>query len=467
MIFSERKLYHVGFIILYISFLLLLEALQIDIDYLLGFVGIFSVVSIIYHNPNFFIRYIMLFFMALGNLIGVFICEHSKIWLTELNIQSGWSGSFPLLLLGWSIFILIVWNLDKKYLLKRQEKMENFVKFKIGHWNSSLQKIIICFLFIVSLILFLQVMLHPAFLEHMDRFRYRSIYIYGASERLSGWLSMGIPILLLGSVNRKYNSVRACSIITLLTYSGYLLFTGEKFGGFFLIIVDYCIIYSIYGQNVDVMKLRAKFFKICCACLVLMLVLVSHMVIVYDTNGGNIILNYLPQRIAQQGQLWWRTYQLDKNNGMRINELHDETETFFQLSDQSEKKYNHAIYKIMRFTTPNEIVKKKINGGSRYSTSTYASMYYYFKNVGVIAYSIIGGVLFWFLMHRFMIALNRMQIPEIFIFTKFLGIAYGVMAMSEFNLLFQFKIVMYIIFILGLAVLRECINRRNNNEVRE
>ena len=117
------------------------------------------------------------------------------------------------------------------------------------------------------------------------------------------------------------------------------------------------LVFSIKGQNIDVKKIRKIFFKLTATSIILLIILVAHITLTY---GSAEVSNYLPQRIAQQGQLWWATYKQDKNNYAHIDELDDEFQTYFQFSDINEKKYNHAIYKIMRFVTPDEIFQQKI-----------------------------------------------------------------------------------------------------------
>lgn len=176
-------------------------------------------------------------------------------------------------------------------------------------------------------------------------------------------------------------------------------------------------------------------------------------------NSGNFDFdnnsNYLTQRIAQQGQLWWRTYSLDQFNGTRIDELQDETATYFQTNDIAEKQYNHAIYKIMRFTTPSDLFEAKITSGSRYSTSTFASMFYYFKTPGVIVYGILGASFLWGIMRIFIYAIRGEYLIELCISSKLLLNAYNALSQSEFNLIFTYKNLVYFSLIIALYIIRK------------
>lgn len=450
-------------LILLVAWLLLAtNLLELEIDYFLTILCLLAIVALYYRYPNFLIRYIMLFFMALGNLAGVLICEHSHIWLPELSVYADYAGSFSLLLCGWFLLISTVWMFDTRFRPGILDKSFQICKFNIGRQPIKICQLLAILCFFMALFSFVDVVFHPAFLEHMDRFAYRQLYISRFLEIMINSIYALLPLLLV-MIMKSTNWFWAClNSLTILFLSLYLFCTGEKFGGFWYIVVDICIVSSIYNQFLSIRSLQMRIKKIGIIFLALLSILAIHLSLTYSLDGERFVMAYLPQRIAQQGQLWWRTYALDKNNGMRIGELGDETRVYFQTDKQRELEYNHAIYKIMRFTTPANIFQRKIMSGSRYSTSTFASMFYYFKRVGVFLWGIIGGILFWGLMYLCMKAVANLFVVESVLVSKLLVMSYAVLAMSEFNILFQFKPLFYLLIIIGMFVLRRYLHFRRN-----
>lgn len=139
---------------------------------------------------------------------------------------------------------------------------------------------------------------------------------------------------------------------------------------------------------------------------------------------------------------------------MRFYELDSEINTFFETNDLNEKSYNHAIYKIMRFTTPLDMFWSKIDSGSRYSTSTFASFYYYFKEIGVIAYSIIGAIIFWIFHRMFIYSIKNSYLAETLISAKLLTVCYLSFSQSEFNFLFSIRTFIYVVIFLLICAVR-------------
>lgn len=454
-------------IILMTSMLIIIDLLKIDADFFLAILGILIILAFYYKYPNFLIRYIMLFFMAIGNLVGVLICEHSSIWLSELSIYAGYVGSFPLLFCGWFLLIATVWMLDIRFKLVMLNQSYEICKFKVGSQSLRLCQFLAVLCFIIVLFSLADVAWRPAFLEHIDRFVYKERYISRTLEIMINSIYAILP-LLFSMIVKKIGRVWFClNYLTAILFSLCLFCIGEKFGGFWCLAVYVCVISSIYTKSLSVEALHIRIKRIGMVFFMpLTIVLALHLSLTYSVGGERLVTSYLPsflsQRIAQQGQLWWRTYALDKNNDMRISELGDETRVYFQNDKQKEFEYKHAIYKIMRFTTPEDIFSRKISRGSRYSTSTFASMFYYFKRVGVILWGIIGGILFWGLMYLFMTAAGNLYVVESILASKLLLMSYAVLAMSEFNVLLQDKPIFYFFIIISMFVVRKYLHLRRS-----
>lgn len=419
------------------------------------------VVIILIKNPRFFIRYLMVFFMSVGNIVGVYICENESIYLTELGIMSHFVGSFSLLVIGWTLFIHILYLWDSKYDISNDGSDNILIHVKFQQHNVEISNMFMWTIVLLEIALLIRVFPVPFWITGTDRFFIHKVYITGIWEKGFYFILLSIPIIVSNILNKK--SKLAYGILS--TYIGILFWTGEKFGAYWNIIVLFCIMISVkYNyKNQVYFRMILKKFVMVGSCL--FLVIFVNFFLLYGKNENNHFSDYFLQRVAQQGQLWWRTYELIKqSNDSKMDELQDEFRTYFSSDESYKKDYNHAIYKIMRFTTPKAIFDKRIASGSRYSTSTFATMYYYFKEYGVLIYPIFGASLFFWISYIFMYSVARSYLIETLLSFKILVASYPALAMSEFNFLFSYKVTFYFIFVIGLLIFRNQWGKRRENE---
>ena len=440
--------------LVYTLLLVLLSVLLCQVSYFANVNNILILTIIVFgiglivERPCFLIRYMYFFFGLTGNIFGVYIIEESKLYLTELNVESAYAGSLPLLVTAWSLFLLILLILDMLFPVNTKcNNMEFRIVFKRFHINCF--ALLQYFMLLLIALLWLHLLQNPYFLEHMDRFAYRLKYVTGDYERIFTWCIYCVPMVCYMAI-KEHSKI---AILDLVLYGALLFWTGEKFGGFFNIVINLGLIFSIYGEGYSSEKVRKILVKFLLAFIVLLSIVFIHRGMNYKSNTTGEIA-YFKQRIAQQGQLWWRTYYLDKNRDMRLDELDSETDTFFEANELNKKAYNHAIYKIMRFTTPMNIFWAKIDSGSRYSTSTFASFYYYFKEMGVVFYSIIGAIIIWLFYRMFIYSIKNAYLIETLISARLLVVCYAFFSQSEFNYLFSVKTIIYIVAFCALLVIR-------------
>lgn len=167
--------------------------------------------------------------MAIGNLVGVMICEHSKLWLLEMGITSFYCGSFPLLLAGWFLLIATVWMLDVRYNQGKDLTNRPIINLSLAGHPASLKALAIVFLAFISVILFLSVAPHPAFLENMDRFTFAQKYLTDNWKRAAGWVFFGSPILIAALFNYKREPKSLILLASIgLTFFASTFFISER-----------------------------------------------------------------------------------------------------------------------------------------------------------------------------------------------------------------------------------------------
>lgn len=449
-LFNDKNRKCLSYILIFflLMFLLCQVSYFANVNDILLFTFIVFGIGLFFEKPNFLIRYMLFFFGLTGNILGVYVIENSNLYLTELNINSAYAGSLPLLVIAWSLFLIILLVLDMLFPVNTKcNSMEFRIVFKGFRINCF--ELLQYFMLLLVAILWLHLWRNPYYLEHMDRFAYHLTYVTGGYKRIFAWCVYCVPAVCYMAI-KKHSKI---AVLDLVLYGALLFWTGEKFGGFFNIVLNIGLIYSIYGEGYSSEDIRKILFKFMIVFIALLSIVFVHRGLNYNSSIDEEFA-YFKQRMAQQGQLWWRTYSIDKDHDMRFNELDSEINTFFETNDFNEKYYNHAIYKIMRFTTPLDMFWRKIDSGSRYSSSTFASFYYYFKELGVIVYSTIGAIVFWFFHRMFIYSIKNSYLIETLISAKLLTVCYAFFSQSEFNFLFSIRTIVYIVIFSLLCIIR-------------
>lgn len=407
--------------------------------------------------PMFYLRFPFVFFTAVTNIIGVLIIERKSLFLPELNTYGYPNKSLFYLLCTWFLVLATIFILETLLPLYKFSpiRKDSIVYFKVG-------SILVPVFFIVEIIFtgffliqFLFIFPHPFFYEKMDRFLYAQKYISPWQSKLIGYFTYIIPAVVAGTFHKNY---RKMSLGALIVFAVYKFWIGEKFGAFFLIFCYAFMIISYLKQNVD-LKIAVKYFlKALLIILFLTGVIFGHRILLYHSTA-NQNKDYLVQRIAQNGQLWWAMYDLSNSSNPDSSELNEELDVFF--SSKNEPTYNSGIYKIMKKTTPLDLFWSKINNNSRYADSTFASIYYYFKEPGLLIAAILFGILFWGLTRFFLAAYSNMYIPELIISGKMMIIMNTVLTQSDFYMIFSYQTMVCVFLIFCLGLCRSYSNRKN------
>ena len=152
-----------------------------------------------------------------------------------------------------------------------------------------------------AILLFLQVVLKPSFLLGLNSFDYaRSYGVAGLWQTVANVLSYAIviPAMAIRQGDKKLGTA-AVGVYVL-----YLLWTGNKFGNFLNVI---CILLLVFYDRI-VARGTQFLRKAAVLCLVCILALVGFSLVAFSFTSAKDPADYLFSRTAQQGQLWWKTY---------------------------------------------------------------------------------------------------------------------------------------------------------------
>ena len=398
----------------------------------------FFVFALYVKDIKFLLKYSYILFMQLSNILGIYICENEVLYLTELSTYSWHYGSLLLASIAHWTFFQALWFFD--IYLSKYISVGNYSKNRLNNtilfWGGSIA-------LIVATVALAHVIDIPAFKLGLDRFRYSEMYLQGMWKIPDRILGLCIPLVGILYLFKQ----RAKSISFLVIYSCYLFWIGNKFGGFL----------NLFFLNIPVIYSLSKSDKVLKKTLAVGVVLCSLMVGVvffhnYLTYGLNLSKNftYLEQRFAQQGQLWWAQYCKEKDSGYKLNELSDETKTYFVLEKQPREEWNHGIYKVMRNVTPQDIYDKKIASGSRYASATLASIYYYFKDIGLLVVDVGLAFLFWLVTTCYYRDFISGDVIGTIITSKYFIWMHMVATQADFDIIFSYKalfgVIVYLIY---------------------
>lgn len=315
-------------------------------------------------NMRLLVKYFYLFFLILMNIFGVFVIEHSteQLYLYEITQFSYSADTLAPLILAYMVFIESL-NIFE---IKLGNKLN---KASIQYPKKIFDYTILFFVFILML-LFLRVLNKPFFLFSYDRFAYQKFILSSIEIKLGNMMLWISPIFFVGL--KKY---RKMSIVGIFLFFLYFVWIGNKFSVF---LIGFQLGVIILIDYIDYSKFKNFSKKIIQVFLLLIAVVLIQSSLVNNRDFKENLI-YFQSRLAQQGQLWWGIYKEPTNHNFHIEEAKKETEVFFKISDNVEKKNQLGMFKAMRLVAPEVAVRNKIEQGSRYAASTQGLLFYYFN----------------------------------------------------------------------------------------
>lgn len=406
------------------------------------FVFIGYCLYIVEHKGYFFIKYLYIVFIAFAAITSCVVIEFGSLYVSELRTEATYYGSLPLFVLSFHILFRVI-------LLFESGAKSNLQLAKIelnDRKDVKIIKYISIVVFIIVLVCFIKVLPHPAFINSLERADYARLYgLTGFLGRLSANIPRLIifPYILLMTKNRINKLLATCCVILTVLY---YFWTGNKFGVFFQLLYIFLIVFSEnIISKVGKRKLKRIIVRIGIAFLCL---IIATLVIQSFTYNGKIWL-YFQQRIASQGQLWWRIYGLF-NGTSHVGEFSNEIRAAFTAKSDvlDNVGANYGIYKMMYLCLPANVVDNYLKAGYRYTEAGFATMIYYFGMIGPIIYAIVMGVSFGWLVNKLCKAISNRDFIRIYIYIRFILLATTSFSMFIFKPFFtvaQFILYLYLI----------------------
>lgn len=401
-------------------------------------------------QPEFFLKYLPFVFAVTSNIIGCALCEFGVFELDELRTTSHFVGSLPLLVLSRWIFLALlrVFDLTKGIQIRYQIGVDtNDTQFK--------QRVMFAFeimVFALVAVSFMHVCIHPAFSEGMNRFSYNTAYMGGIWTKLKNILVllMVIPVLAI-----RKNTHRLLGVTTVVLYCFFLFWVGEKFGGFYGIVCIVCFVYYDVALNLSA-KEKAIMGGILAGTLAILL---GFSLFAYSLMSSTNVVDYFGKRVAEQGQLWWKTYEQSRGV-LHTAEFSDEIQALLSTEKAIKDNVgsNYGIYRIMYYTAPDDKVDRQLGIGARYTEGAYAAAYYYFGIVGSLLFSLLMALLVFAVQNSFIAAIWKCNPIRMCVFSRFENGAQIALSMFLFYKFFDAAAIISYGFLLVMSLMHHVLD---------
>lgn len=345
---------------------------------------------VIYHvvaKPKIVLKYLYFYFAVVSNVVGVAACEFTNVYLPEMYVVSHFAGSLPLIVFSRWLFLELVEWFDGRFAAAEYKSSASNAWYDIKKYEEGKKYYILLLnglnVFVLGLtaVLCAHLARHPSFMISVDRIEYSELYLSG----IWGSISSVLSALIVVSIIRLRIRVNAVSILAILLYVLSLFLSGVKFGGYFSLLCAFTIIYYDKIAQMNSRRLKSSVFGIACAAVLL----ITSAAITQTSYSQVNPIEYLAARTAQQGELWWRTYDLFSVEP-HLEQLDIELSNLTTDESVSESVgATYGIYGAMYRTVPSYYVDRYLAGGARYTEAGYAVALYCIGLFGPMLYSVV------------------------------------------------------------------------------
>jgi hypothetical protein len=362
------------------------------------------------YAPQVILKYLRFFISAVLGVLALFLIEHSTMWLAELRQTSRTVGSFPLFCLFYGLLLALLVALDTSRAASRGTQHLAHVRPPRSILRAFLGAASWAIL-IVTAIMVLRLLPHPALSLGVDRFAYRNLFINGIWLLLQKYWAYSVPLQLMAWTLGHRRKVA----LTWLLWFAYLFLSGEKYGGFmglFTLILAFFVSTNSASTAVQIRRIAHRYGRrLILVLLVTAVFSLALTLISYARLSTDNPFSALTARVAQQGQLWWNTYSLRRAVPAQPTAFLDELNPLPGNCGE-DGAYDCAVYRVMYLAAPANLVDSKIRAGSSYTESSAASVYYYFGPLGLVVFSTLCAWLLYFFTNWFVRATRAFRVIE-------------------------------------------------------
>lgn len=373
--------------------------------------------------------------MCAFNVLGVFCCE-CGVFLQELQVTSFYSNALAPITIFWILFIGSICFVAGR---SRKQVDATPVQSIDGRWVNA---ILIVALFLEATV-FSQIAMNPYFAVGADRFEYLSSYMSGWVASLKSHLVVFVPVAVMAVRGESRKLPGLFFVFLILIY----IWTGDKFGAYFfmLYLVGLALSYRLGSAG------ARKVLSIFCVVLSLLMCVVFTQNTVLRGYGLEENIEYLSNRLAQQGEIWWSVYTQAQNGGSGL-EAFIEDVALSSVSSDPNAYASSGQWKMMDIAGHgSHIVVSRIMSKVPYTATTTATMFYYFSWVGCMLFYVVIGIAYAVYVYSVIRAFASKRVIESIVLTELLIMIHNLLFASNFG---DFISVKFAILFATLLLLR-------------
>lgn len=442
-------------------FCFVLQSVGIKITWICFAIFLIQSISIVRYRV-FFLKYIWFIVMMTWLVFAVALLEGSPVWLNELQKTTYDNGS--LLPLAATVGLLFYFLLFLETIRKPTKRLNGAVR--VGKEYSYFQKTLIQVASVaalaIALLAFFAVVGTPAWISSRDRFDYAANVM---PEILRSYQSYLVLLIPLAAPSLKTGSKKLFFSVVVV-YSLYLIWTGEKFTSLFFLLYVLVLIVLVSKPEDELKNLLKKYTKkIVVVFIALALVFFALVFTQYIRQFGDVnsALSTLEQRIAAQGEVWWGIYDQveDPFSDERMSEIDDEIEAVFAGNDIVDGRDKGGMWKLMRIIMPESYYSNYLANSTRLTSSTPATLYYYFGLLGLTIGMVMLCALYWVVINAAVNAFRHVRLLEGVLAVYMIKIMHGVLLMSDFGDLINWKTLLVGCVMIAITVARKAYQRQS------
>lgn len=435
---KEQLIVHGLFLIVFVIEYIVGFKMNMDVMILIS--AILYAIWLYHHNFEFIIKYFHLLASMVLHLGGTFICDMMIFPLREINRFSSHNNCFGLLVIVYVLMIMFMMPVNKfRFFREYNSKREDGIS---GAYY--LIWVIICLQFIVILQL-LQAGSNVSL--GLDRKTYAETTMSELGRQIKNNQFIFIPVIFM--TKGHFKKIQRYIFIIQAIFIYY--WTGEKFGPYLLFF--YLVMLPLLAQiNTDKLK---TFVKYCiCGIVALFIVLYLQYTNLYKVGLGEFA-EYLLERAAQQGQVWWAVYG-DNLGKCHVGEALNEVGYFANAAD-NQMPYAGQWKMMFEASRGYSVIISRIFSKSPLTSTTNASLFYYFGTAGLIFSYPILGLLYSVIIDRFLIAYKNREMFLVIMYMKLVSYVNSLVWASDFRRIFSWK---FMILVMGIVFYKYIIYHR-------
>lgn len=395
-------------------------------------------------DTRFILEYLWLVVSASLNLLGNYICDTQEVYLIELGRTTSYMHSFtPLVLVYVILFsVLEIIRLKKGFSFASIKSDE---QNRTNNANTKTLKIILLIGIVIVAVLFASVYSTPYFSVGAARLLYAQDYMGQFQRSIKTYLPMFMPIAIMyGRASKKKLLPIIFFVLTVLFY----FWVGDKFGTYFFAIYIVAVSLDRHIEEKQLKRLSIVFFSL---IVLLLLIVFAYRVLLYNENRS-LFLEYLMQRLAQQGEVWWSVFAKESGSPLKIAEFGEEIKSILPFGNAD----NFVGQWKMMLVASNysSYASYRIEVGNPYTSTTTASIFYYFRWPGIILFYTFCGLFYGRLVQHSVQSVRDYRILETMICIKLFTSFHDLLFASDLYLI-SYKGIIYIFLLYVLVYMRK------------